>query len=96
MSQISATLDDIKAQQNEKKRDFLAFKSNTQASINALESCQQKVVEGQEFLNSEFEDIKKELELTKKRAEEAETKAVIQRERDRNNDLEQYGRRCLN
>lgn len=107
MSQISATLDDIKTQQNEMKRDFLAFKSNTQASINALESSQQKVVESQEFLNSEFEDIKKELESTKKRAEEAETKAVklnaevqtihedIQRERDRNNDLEQYGRRCM-
>ena len=99
MSQISATLDDIKIQQNEMKRDFLAFKSSTQASINALESSQQKVVESQEFLNSEFEDIKKELEPTKKRAEEAETKAAklnaevqtihenIQREHDRNNDL---------
>ena len=76
MSQISATLDDIKTQQNEMKRDFLAFKSNTQALINALESSQQKVVESQKFLNSEFEDIKKELESTRKEQKKQKQKPL--------------------
>ena len=51
-------MEDIKKQQEEIKKEFLSFKTNTQASIKALEVNQQKLTESQQFINAEFEVCK--------------------------------------
>ena len=103
MAQLASKIEDIKIQQNEIKRDFLSFKSNTQASLNALEASQQSIKRSQDYLNKYVETMKAELTETNKRAETAEVKVVqlnadlqilsddLQNERNKYNDLEQYG-----
>ena len=107
MTQLASKIEDIKIQQNEIKRDFLSFKSNTQASLNALEASQQSITRNQHYLNEDVETMKAELAETKMRAETAEVKIVqlnadlkilsddLQNERNKYNDLEQYGGRNM-
>ena len=58
VSQIMVKMEDIKKQQEEIKKEFLSFKTNTQASIKALEVNQQKLTKSQQFINAEFEVCK--------------------------------------
>ena len=105
VSQIANNLEDIKQQQDEIKRDFLSFRTNTQASIRALESSQQQLTESQQFISNEFENCKATLKATEDRAKAAESEVIrltaelksVHEKVDKNeksiNDLEQYGRR---
>lgn len=107
ISEIANSLDEIKLHQDDLKKEFLSFKSNTQCSIRALEASQHKLTESQDFINSEFEDCKAKQEKTEERAKTAEAKIVginaelqalketITQEQHRINDLEQYGRRSM-
>ena len=104
VSQIMVNMEDIKKQQEEIKKEFLSFKTNTQASIKALEVSQQKLTESQQFINVEFEVCKSNQKTTEERAKFAEAKIVnlnaqlqsfhetLREEQNRINDLEQYGR----
>ena len=107
ITQIMQNLGEIKNQQDDIKKDLLFFKTNTQASIRALETAQQTITQSQEFINTEFEKFKKQLSETTKRAESGEAKVVsisaeLPNVKDDNtiqqsnlNDLEQYSRRSM-
>ena len=75
-SQIMINMEDIKKQQEEIKKEFLSFKTNTQASIKALEVNQQKLTESQQFINAEFEVCKSNQKTTEERAKSAKAKIV--------------------
>ena len=107
ITQIIQNLGEIKNQQDDIKKDLLPFKTNTQASIRALETAQQIIAQSQEFISTEFEKFKKQPSETTKRAESAEAKVVsinaeLQNVKDDNtikqrnlNVLEQYSRRSI-
>ena len=107
ITQIIQNLGEIKNQQDDIKKDLLPFKTNTQASIRALETAQQTIAQSQEFISTEFEKFKKQPSETTKRAESAEAKVVsinaeLQNVKDDNtikqsnlNVLEQYSRRSM-
>ena len=106
-SQIMVNMEDIKKQQEEIKKEFLSFKTNTQVSIKALEVNQQKLTESQQFINAESEVCKSNQKTTEERANSAEAKIVnlnaqresfhetLREEQNRINNLEQYGRRNM-
>lgn len=107
VEQILNSIEDIKTQQNEIKKDLLSFKTNTQASIKALEANQQDVVKSQEHLNKEVEDCKSTCDSLEERAKTAELKVVqlnaelhtinetLNKQKEDLNDLQQYGRRNM-
>ena len=64
ITQIIQNLDEIKNQQDNIKKDLLSFKTNTQASVRALEAAQQTITQSQEFISEEFEKFKKQLSET--------------------------------
>ena len=94
-------------QQEDLKKEVLSLKTNTQASIRALEANQQKLTDSQKFINEEFEKCKSKQENYEDRAKTAESKIVnlnahfhslqdtLRENCHQINDLEQYGRRCM-
>ena len=106
VSQLPISVDEIKQQHSDFKKELMSLKTNTQAQIKALESSQQAITESQNFINEEFEKIKVQLDAAE-RSKSAEanvikTKADIQIMHEdlliqQNNikSLEQYGRRDM-
>ena len=100
--QITNDLEEIKTQQNDLKKDLLFFKSNTKATIKALEASQQDIGESQDFINKEFESCKVKQGTIEERAKAAETKIInmkaeiyslletLLEEQSKVSDLEQY------
>ena len=76
VSQIDTKLEAIRQQQNEIKKNFLSFRTNTQSSIRALETSQQKITESQQFISTEFRTCKSDLKATQERAKSAEAKVI--------------------
>ena len=106
IKQIANNIEEIKQQQDLKK-EVLSLKTNTQASIRALEANQQKLTDSQKFINEEFEKCKSKQENYEDRAKTAESKIVnlnahlhslqdmLRENCHKINDLEQYGRHCM-
>ena len=107
VTQIANNIEEIKQQQEDLKKEVLSLKTNTQASIRALEANQQKLTDSQKFINEEFEKCKSKQENYEDRAKTAESKIVnlnahfhslqdtLRENRHQINDQEQYGRRCM-
>ena len=103
VSQLTISIDEIKQQHSDFKKELMSLKTNTQAQIKALESSQQAITESQNFINEEFEKIKVQLDAAEERSKSAEaniieTKADIQImhedlliQQNNINSLEQYG-----
>ena len=82
VSQLTISVDEIKQQHSNFKKELMSLKTNTQAQMKALESSQQAITESQNFINEEFEKIKVQLDAAE-RSKSAEanvikTKADIQ------------------
>ena len=58
VTQIANNIEEIKQQQEDLKKEVLSLKTNTQASIRALEANQQKLTDSQKFIHEEFEKCK--------------------------------------
>lgn len=107
VSQLTISIDEIKQQHSDFKKELMSLKTNTQAQIKALESSQQAITESQNFINEEFKKIKVQLDAAEERSKSAEanvikTKADIQImhedlliQQNNINSLEQYGRRNM-
>ena len=103
VSQLTISVDEIKQQHSDFKKELMSLKTNTQAQIKALESSQQAITESQNFINEEFKKIKVQLDAAEERSKSAEanvikTKADIQImhedlliQQNNINSLEQYG-----
>ena len=107
VSQLTISIDEIKQQHSDFKKELMSLKTNTQAQIKALESSQQAITESQNFINEEFKKIKVQLDAAEERSKSAEaniieTKADIQImhedlliQQNNINSLEQYGSRNM-
>ena len=107
MIKIVNSLVEIKQHKDDLKKEFLSLKTNTQASIRALEVSQQELTESQHFINTEFEDCKSNQKDNEEGAKSAEAKILnlnvqlqslqetLRDEQSKINDLEQYGRRSM-
>ena len=83
VSQLTISVDEIKQQHSDIKKELMSLKTNTQAQIKALESSQQTITESQNFINEEFENFRVQLDVAEERPKSAEanvikTKADIQ------------------
>ena len=107
VAQLTISIDEIKQQHSDFKKELMSLKTNTQAQIKALVSSQQAITESQNFINEEFEKIKVQLDAAEERSKSAEanvikTKADIQImhedlliQQNNINNLEQYGSRNM-
>ena len=107
ISNLTVSMDELKSQHSELKKDLMSFKTNTQAQIKALENSQHEITKSQNFLNQEFEKFKERLDSTEERAKSAEATVIqskadiqilrddLQKQHDSINSLEQYGRRTM-
>ena len=83
VSQLTISVDEIKQQHSDIKKELMSLKTNTQAQIKALESSQQTITESQNFINEEFENFRVQLDVAEERSKSPEanvikTKANIQ------------------
>ena len=107
VSQLTASVNELKIQQSDFKKELMSLKVNTQASIRALESSQHKIADSQKFISEEFEKFKNRLDTVEERAKTAEANVIktnadiqiiheeLQSQQDHTNALEQYGRRNM-
>ena len=107
VTQIANNIEEIKQQQEDPKKELLSLKTNTQASIRALEANQQKLTDSQKVINEEFEKYKSKQQKYEDKTKTVESKTVnlnaylhslqdtLRENCHKINDLEQYGRRCM-
>ena len=74
--QLTISVDEIKQQHLDFKKELMSLKTNTQAQMKALESSQQAITEIQNFINEEFEKIKVQLDAAEERSKSAEANVI--------------------
>ena len=92
---VANSLEEIKQQQEDLKKEFLPLKTNTQAFIRSLEVNQQKLTESQKFISEDFKDCKSNPKNNKNcelKYSIAVSSGDIKRRTNKINDLEQYSR----
>ena len=107
IAKLTTSIEEIKEQHTDIKKERISLKTNTQAQIKALEASQQSITDSQKFLNGEFEEFKVRLDAAEERSKSAEANIIKSKadmqiihedlltQQNNINSLEQYGRRNM-
>ena len=71
IAKLTTSIEEIKEQHADIKKELISLKTNTQAQIKALEASQQSITDSQKFLNGEFEEFKVRLDAAEERSKSA-------------------------